>query len=92
VLKDNTEGKGDFIEHYVILLSAQQLVQQLRRENIEFWREHALDSKRLQEQLRITEILRGHLISRDPVEMPAFLDWFDRWFLQRATPLATEAS
>jgi hypothetical protein len=92
VLKDSTEGKGDLIDHYVILLCAQQLVQQVRRQNIEFWRGHALDGKRLQEQLGVMQTLRDHLISRDPVEMPAFLDWFDRWFLHRATPVVMEVS
>lgn len=92
VLKDGAEGNGDLIDHYVIVLCALQLVQELRRENSEFWREHALDGKRLQEQLGLTQSLRERLIARDPVEMPAFLDWFDRWFLQRATPVLTEAS
>jgi hypothetical protein len=92
VLKDSTEGNGDLIDHYLIVLCAQQLVQELRRENSEFWREHALDGKRLQDQLSVAQSLREHLIARDPVEMPAFLDWFDRWFLQRATPVLMEAS
>ncbi len=92
VLKDSTERNGDLIDHYLIVLCAQQLVQELRRENSEFWREHALDGKRLQDQLSVAQSLRERLIARDPVEMPAFLDWFDRWFLQRATPVLMEAS
>jgi hypothetical protein len=92
VLKDSIDGKGDLIDHYVIALSALQLVQELRRENSEFWREHALDGKHLQEQLGVMQSLRESLIARDPVEMPAFLDWFDRWFMLRATQVVTEAS
>jgi hypothetical protein len=92
VLKDSTEGNGDLIDQYVIVLCAQQLVQELRRENSEFWREHASDGKTLQEQLGVRQSLRERLVARDPVEMPTFLDWFDRWFLQRATPVLTEVS
>ncbi len=92
VLKDSNEGNGDLIDHYLIVLCALQLVQELRRENVEFWRKHALDAKRLQEQLDVRQSLRDRLIARDPVEMPTFLDWFDRWFLQRATPILPEAS
>ena len=92
VLKDSAEGKGDLVDHYLIVLCALQVVQELRRENGEFWREHASDGKRLQDQLGVMQSIRERLIERDPVEMPAFLDWFDRWFLQRAAPILTEAS
>jgi hypothetical protein len=92
VLKDSTEGKGDLIDQYVIALCAKQLEQELRRQNSEFWREHASDAKTLQQQLSVTQSLRERLAARDPVKMPTFLDWFDRWFLKRATPIVTEAS
>jgi hypothetical protein len=92
VLKDSAEGKGDLVDHYLIVLCALQLVQELRRENGEFWREHASDGTRLQDQLGVMQSIRERLIERDPVEMPAFLDWFDRWFLRRAAPILTEAS
>jgi hypothetical protein len=75
----------------VIVMCAQQLVQELRREQGDFWREHASDGKCLQEQLGVAVSLRERLIASDPAEMLAFLDWFDRWFLQRATPVVTEA-
>jgi hypothetical protein len=91
VLKDSTAGEGDLVDHYVIVMCAQQLVQELRREQCEFWREHASDGKCLQEQLGVAASLRERLIASDRAEMPAFLDWFDRWFLQRATPVVTEA-
>jgi hypothetical protein len=91
VLKDSTAGEGDLVDHYVIVMCAQQLVQELRREQGDFWREHASDGKCLQEQLGVAVSLRERLIASDPAEMLAFLDWFDRWFLQRATPVVTEA-
>ncbi len=91
VLKDSTDGKGDLVDHYVIVLCAQQLVQELRREYVDFWGEHLADGKLLRDQLGALQPLRERLIARDPVQMPAFLDWFDRWFLQRAIPVVQEA-
>jgi hypothetical protein len=46
----------------------------------------------LQEQLGVTQSLRESLVARDPAQMPEFLDWFERWFLQRATPVVKEVS
>ena len=91
VLEDSAEGKGDLVDHYVILLCARQLIQELRRDHAEFWREHGPDAKRLQEQLDTAQGLRARLMEVDPFEMPSFLDWFERWFLQRARPVGMEA-
>jgi hypothetical protein len=88
VVKDAEEEKGDLVEHYVIALCARQLVQELRREQAEFWKEHKDDAAGLQERLDAALAVRGQLIARDPETMPAFLDWFDRWFLNRAAPVA----
>jgi len=85
------EGKGDPIDHYVIAMCARQLVQGLRRDHGAFWQGHASDAKRLNEQLGALAPLRERLVARHPTEMPRFLDWFDEWFLRRATPVVTEA-
>jgi hypothetical protein len=92
VLTDSAEGRGDLIDHYVIALCARQLVQGLRQDHDAFWLEHASDAKRLQEQLGALASLRECLVARHPAEMPRFLDWFDAWFVRRATPVVTEAS
>jgi len=92
VFKDSADGKGDFIDHYVVALCARQLVQELRRDCAEFWLEYVSDAEHLQEQLRALAHIRERLIDRNPTEMAEFLDWFDRWFLQRATPVVPEAS
>jgi len=92
VLTDSAEGKGDPIDHYVIAMCARQLVQGLRRDHGAFWQGHASDAKRLNEQLGALAPLRERLVARHPTEMPRFLDWFDEWFLRRATPVVTEAS
>ena len=88
VIKDAEEEKGDLVEHYVIALCARQLVQELRREQSEFWQEHAEDVRRLRERIDGALSVRDRLIVRDPEKMPAFLDWFDHWFLRRAAPVA----
>lgn len=91
VSRDDMEGRGDLIDHYVIALCAQQLTQELQREFREFWHAHSSDARILKEQLAVTQSLRERLISRRPTEMPAFLTWFEQWFLKRATPVAPEA-
>jgi hypothetical protein len=92
VLMDDKDGKGDLIEHYVIALCARQLVNELRRENKEYWQEHVADGQRLHNQLDATRMIRERIVLRDPENMPAFLDWFDHWFLRRASPVSAEES
>jgi hypothetical protein len=92
VFKDSTDGKGDVIDHYLVSLCARQLLQELGRDHVEFWRENRSDNERLQEQLQALAHIRARLISRNPTEMPAFLDWFDHWFLKRALPVVAEVS
>jgi hypothetical protein len=92
VFKDSAEGKGDMIDHYLVALCARQLLQELGRDHADFWREHQIDTERLQEQLQAVARIRDCLIGRNPPEMAAFLDWFDQWFLKRATPVVAEVS
>jgi len=92
ISSESAEGKGDEIEQYVIALSAQQLVRELRREFPEFWRAHEESAHLLQERLTVTDGLRNRVIARDPSEMPAFIDWFDQWFLKKAARVEVEAS
>jgi hypothetical protein len=89
VLSESAQDKGDLLDQYVIVLCARQFVQELRRDHDAFWHEHATEAKRLQEQLGALTTLRERLIARQPAEMPRFLDWFDAWFLRRATPVET---
>jgi hypothetical protein len=88
--KDATAGKGDSVEHYVIVLCARQLIQELRRDFREYWGDRAQDHRQLSEQLDRLGQVRTRLIDRDPQEMPKFLDWFDGWFLKRAVPVVVE--
>jgi hypothetical protein len=88
--KDATEGKGDAVEHYVIVLCARQLIQELKRDFRDYWGEHARDHRELIDQLERLGQVRTRLIDRDPGEMPQFLDWFDDWFLKKAAPVVVE--
>lgn len=92
VAKDSAEGKGDLVDHYVIVMCAEQFLKELRRDHADFWQEHAEDATLLKEELGELSAIRARLIERNPSEMPAFLDWFDKWFLRRAAPVATEAA
>ena len=87
VVKDAEKGKGDLVEHYVMALCARQLEGELRREQPEFWQEHSQDVQSLKTRIEVALAVRERLVSRNPIEMPAFLDWFERWFLRRATPV-----
>jgi hypothetical protein len=92
VVKDAAEGTGDLVEQYLMGLCARQLERELRREHPEFWQEYSSDVKKLRERIDTALSVRERLVARDSKEMPAFLDWFEAWFLRRATPIATEAS
>ena len=87
VARDTQEDRGDLVEHYVIALCARQLERELRHEQPEFWQEHAGDTRRLRERIDGALHVRERLIARQPETMPAFLDWFDAWFLRRAAPV-----
>ncbi|RKI73517.1 hypothetical protein D7X55_05130 [Corallococcus sp. AB049A] len=88
VLMDAKEGRGDRVEHYVVVLCARQLMEELGGEPRYqgYWAEHRDDVRQLQELLASAGSLRETLATSSG-EMPAFLDWFDGWFLQRAEPL-----
>lgn len=90
VMKEDTEGKGDPVEHYVIMLCARQVADELERDHTDFWQEHTDDAKKLRKQLGEVVRVRERIVARDPVNMPQFLTWFERWFLRRATPVERE--
>jgi hypothetical protein len=78
---------GDDVDRYVVALCSRQLCKQLSADFPEFWAVHRAQSVMIDEQIgSIAGRQRARLAERGGVEMPAFLDWFDRWFLQRATP------
>jgi len=75
----------DDVERYILMLCARQLVQELRRDFPDYWQERKLLAQPLESTLQRTLEIRNRLmISEIHQDMPAFLDWFDDWFLKRA--------
>lgn len=85
------EEMGDPIEHYIISLCAQQLVEEISKKYQKFWADHQIDAKRLVKQLELVEIFRTRINDKDPKNMPTFLAWFEDWFLKRAEAMDQEA-
>ena len=82
----------DDVNQYVIVLCAQQLCQEIRRDYAQFWQDHAADAGELVGRISAgVSAIRQRLIEHQPDELPAFLDWFERWFLKRAQPVETHA-
>ena len=92
IVQDNSESKGDPIEHYIISLCTSQLVSELRRNHREYLDVHAADMQRLLERCEAAAQSREVVVARDPDRMPAFLEWFEHWFLRRAVPIDQEKS
>jgi hypothetical protein len=83
-LSQKDSGHDD-VDQYVLFLCARQLYKVLEKEFPEFWRDHRNEAKILQELLNNSEGIRNSLIAKDQKAMQAFLEWFDTWFLRRAT-------
>lgn len=91
VTENVAQGKGDRVEHYVLLLCAQQILREVGRDHRAYWSERRAEVKQLEAQLESAGPLRSTLAASNH-EMPAFLDWFDAWFLERAEALEPETS
>ncbi len=82
VSSDNSSG--DDVDHYVIVLCARQLCQEIARTYPDYWSAHAPDTKDLDERFKNLGSIRQRILDRSPKEMGKFLEWFDHWFLRRA--------
>ncbi len=89
VVDEVNTGKGDRVEQYVVTLCTRQLLRELGRGYPEYWAEHSEAAKDLDRLMGSTASLRASLAAGGP-EMPAFLDWFEKWFLKRAEALTEE--
>lgn len=91
VAAEQTSGHAEAlsdIDRYLILMSGQQLCNELRRDQPEFWHLYTPQAKRLQERLGRRTDIRRRLEATGTGDMAAFLDWFDKWFLRRVAPEA----
>lgn len=85
--KDHDINEGDRVERYVLFLCAKQLLREIGREFPVYWHDHSAAVMALD-----AAIARG-LEGRDALTpSPEFLDWFERWFLQRARGLGEESA
>jgi hypothetical protein len=77
----------DDVERYVLLLCARQMLRELGREYPDFWRRRRPEVQLLEDGLqRVMEVRDRLLRTENAKDMPAFLDWFDGWFLRRSRP------
>ncbi|MCB9631965.1 MAG: hypothetical protein H6721_07505 [Sandaracinus sp.] len=79
-------GEDDAVEPYVLLLCARQVVTEVQRAYPWFFEQHELAAKELWTRLERGATKRAQLEAHD-AEMPAFLAWFEKWFLRRANPV-----
>jgi len=91
VLREGTdladEDRLDDIDSYLVLMCAQQLSKVVADGYQLLWSEYEQQVSLLNERLSRRAALRERLIATDPLQMGAFLDWFDHWFLLRARPV-----
>lgn len=79
------------VDRYLVLLCALQLCDKVRQQAPEFWSEYSTQASAILQRLAERTALRTFLCAQDPVEMPAFMNWFDKWFLKRVHPVEQEA-
>ena len=82
------DAAGDDVDCYVILLCARQLVREIERDHPEYWSLHGEDVRALNARFAALGAIRKRLLDRNPGQLDGFLDWFDRWYLKRAEPVA----
>lgn len=82
----DNNGLTDDVSRYVVLLCARQLCNELARDHPDYWKTRREDVDGLEADLDRSAEIRARLAAKS-AGMPAFLDWFDMWFLKRAQPL-----
>jgi hypothetical protein len=84
---EEQDAFGDVVDRYLVLLCAVQLCAEVRRRHPDFWTEYRDCAERLSSVLSARDAIRQQIITEAPDTMGPFLDWFDRWFVRRATPV-----
>ncbi|MBW3565422.1 MAG: hypothetical protein KY459_11910 [Acidobacteria bacterium] len=77
------EEEGDAVNRYVMLLCAMQLLKRLKKEQREFCRSRRGNVVALENDLKRVRKLRSSLTLGKASESRAFIDWFERQFLDR---------
>ena len=77
----------DDVERYILLLCARQMLRELGRDYPDYWHLRRSDVQSLESSLQRVQEIRDRLsLTENAKDMPAFLDWFDGWFLKRGRP------
>jgi hypothetical protein len=76
----------DAIDGYVILMCCKQLCIELAKDYPDYWREQVDNTKKLNDRLTNLASVRDRLLKDNEDGFGDFLNWFDKWFLTRATP------
>lgn len=86
-------ASGDGVDHYVLLMCAQQLCNEIERAFPDYWKKNKTAARELKTRCEVSlKTVRQRLTEQNPAsDFAAFLDWFDRWFLNRAAPVEVEA-
>jgi hypothetical protein len=71
------------VDRYLIIMCAVQLCDRVKQEVPEFWQAYDTQASSIGKQLEHRSWLRAQLCAQDPEQLPAFMDWFDTWFLER---------
>jgi hypothetical protein len=80
-----SEAEGDPVDRYLVFLCARQLCDMVRSRHAEYWKSQAPRSGEIEAVLERARLIREQLVASDPMNMPAFLEWFDVRFLKRAS-------
>lgn len=81
------DDRSTDVDRYVIILCARQLCLEIKRDHPDYWSGHAGAARALEQRLGELSVIRQRLAEQNAAELPAFLDWFERRFMQRAAPL-----
>jgi hypothetical protein len=76
----------DAIDGYVILMCCKQLCIELAKDYPDYWREQVDNTMKLNARLTNLASVRDRLLKDNEDGFGDFLNWFDKWFLTRATP------
>lgn len=91
VLKPDAEPEQewalDLVNRYLILMCATQLMDGICHRQPDFWKKFVDQTARIRTLIAQRDEVRQALIASDPANLPDFLTWFDRWFLERAEPV-----
>lgn len=84
------DDEGDVVNRYLTLLTARQLLRQLRSKHPDFFKKFKTSTQELEKQLEGSEKLKNQLTLGDDSEQTEFLEWYERNFLWHAAEKVVE--